>query len=543
MSMFLLTFFFVPMSQLNGFLLMPGDIGDARLNNYFLENIFKFFTGHVDSLWQMSFFNPFPYVIGFSDNHFGSAPVYLIVRVFGIEPDTSFQIWFLCGYLFNFAGAYFALRYLKGSVIASTIGALIFTFALPVSAHANHAQLHYRFALPLAITFFAIFLDSKQWRNLLIAHAWLVWQFYCGVYIGFFTLLLMFTMSIAYILYILIGRNSSIKEEIKSFIVNWKKLEINKKLIILSGLLSLSILLLILFYPYIRVSNLYGIKRSWEEIAVMLPRPQSYLLSDFSLLWSNRYGSLFDGLPLRHEHQMFIGLVPLLLALIGLFLGIRSTNVNIFIPMLGMLVICVLLTLYLGGASLWYLLHKLPLASAIRAMSRIDQAFLFPIAYLAVVAVDELRKRNKWYLNTIVFFVFPLFILEAGLSSMGTSTKDSWRQRYSEIEKSVPKNVSHDSVLFFAQQSGPPYAVELDAMWVSIMRGSKTMNGYSGFLPPNYRYEYGTDCTELPRRVLAFMKFTNQSDNLDLYRALLARVVPINFVNCDPAWFENPPQK
>ena len=188
MSMFLLTFFFVPMSQLNGFLLMPGDIGDARLNNYFLENIFKFFTGHVDSLWQMSFFNPFPYVIGFSDNHFGSAPVYLIVRVFGIEPDTSFQIWFLCGYLFNFAGAYFALRYLKGSVIASTIGALIFTFALPVSAHANHAQLHYRFALPLAITFFAIFLDSKQWRNLLIAHAWLVWQFYCGVYIGFFTL-------------------------------------------------------------------------------------------------------------------------------------------------------------------------------------------------------------------------------------------------------------------------------------------------------------------------------------------------------------------
>jgi hypothetical protein len=75
------------------------------------------------------------------------------------------------------------------------------------------------------------------------------------------------------------------------------------------------------------------------------------------------------------------------------------------------------------------------------------------------------------------------------------------------------------------------------------MRGSKTMNGYSGFLPPNYRYEYGTDCTELPRRVLAFMKFTNQSDNLDLYRALLARVVPINFVNCDPAWFENPPQK
>ena len=36
---FLLAFILIPIKQLGGFNLMPGDMGDARLNNYFLENI------------------------------------------------------------------------------------------------------------------------------------------------------------------------------------------------------------------------------------------------------------------------------------------------------------------------------------------------------------------------------------------------------------------------------------------------------------------------------------------------------------------------
>jgi hypothetical protein len=44
---FLLFFFAIPARQLgigleSGIPLMPGDVGDARLNNYFLENIWVF---------------------------------------------------------------------------------------------------------------------------------------------------------------------------------------------------------------------------------------------------------------------------------------------------------------------------------------------------------------------------------------------------------------------------------------------------------------------------------------------------------------------
>lgn len=42
---FIFAFLLGPMGQLNYLTMMPGDIGDARLNNYFLENIYQFFAG------------------------------------------------------------------------------------------------------------------------------------------------------------------------------------------------------------------------------------------------------------------------------------------------------------------------------------------------------------------------------------------------------------------------------------------------------------------------------------------------------------------
>jgi hypothetical protein len=68
-AIFLLFFFFIPFSQLSNLSLMPGDVGDARLNNYFLENIYLFFKGKSDSLWHLGFFYPFPFTGGFSDNN------------------------------------------------------------------------------------------------------------------------------------------------------------------------------------------------------------------------------------------------------------------------------------------------------------------------------------------------------------------------------------------------------------------------------------------------------------------------------------------
>ena len=178
---FTVGFWLIPVTQLKNLSLMPGDLGDARLNNYFLENIYQFFAGKSESLWHLPFFYDYPYVIGFSDNLFGTAPIYLVARYLLKEYDTAFQVWFLFGYLANYLAAYFGLRKLDLKILSSAIGSFIFTFAIPATAHAGHSQLHYRFGIPLTITFFIIFLKTGQWRNLVISFGWLNWQFYAGI--------------------------------------------------------------------------------------------------------------------------------------------------------------------------------------------------------------------------------------------------------------------------------------------------------------------------------------------------------------------------
>ena len=525
-----------PIMQLKYLEMMPGDIGDARLNNYFLENVYQFFAGSSGSLWHLSFFSPFPYVLGFSDNLFGSAPIYLLARLLTEQSATAFQIWFLIGYAANFGAAYYALRCLGGSKLAAAVGALIFAFALPTTAHAGHAQLHYRFGVPLATVFFILFLDRKEFRLLTIAGAWLVWQFYCGIYMGFFTLLLLAIATVTHFFYSRYATKIPFAQLVRDYTAQWATQSQYEKFRVLLYIAVLLAVLALLFYPYLQVSHLYAAKRSWGEIATMLPRPQSYFLSDASYFWSSSASKLFAGIPMRHEHQMFFGVIPMLLAVLGFLIGSRNRNGHAFTLMTGVLSGVILLTLYIGGFSLWYILHKLPLASAIRAMTRLDQVLLFPVAYLAVIAIDYLRSHWQWTTKLIVLIILPLMIFEFSGTSMGVSPKNEWRDRLVTNEAAIPKKFPNDSILFFAQSKGPWYGDEIDAMWVSLNHSVNTLNGYSGLFPPGYTGNYGNDCSELPRRVLSYLKFSSQEGDNEAYLTLIKKIVPIGFTGCDERW-------
>lgn len=532
----LLSLFFLPIYRFGLLTNMPGDIGDARLNNYFLENVFQFFYGHSDSLWHLPFFYPFPYVLGFSDNLFGTAPVYLLARIITGQSDTAYQIWFLCGYIANFSAAYYVFRRLGGSPLASSVGALVFTFALPTTAHAGHAQLHYRFGLPLTIVFLVEFLISKKWNSLVVAGAWLVWQFYSGIYMGFFTLLLLAAMIVNYLGYEIIRRKVKPRQLVDVFVKGWKLQTGFKKITVVGEICFLLLMMIVLFYPYWQVSHLYGFERQWSEIATMLPRPQSYFLSDASYLWSASDSKIFSGIPMRHEHQMFIGLMPLILAGVGLFFCYRSNDRQVCMLMLGMSLVVIVLTLNINGLSLWYFIHRFPLASAIRVLTRLDQAFLFPVGYFVVMAIDQFITWRAWGEKIILLVVLPLLVIEFAATSMYTSSKEVWRQRLFVAESRFPKKLPNDAIVFFAQGKGPFYADELDAMWVCLNHGVKTINGYSGSFPQGYSGDYGRDCSELPKRVISYLAFNGKANNRDAYFELIKRVVPIGFMACNDNW-------
>jgi hypothetical protein len=523
--LFIIGFILIPVWQLKWLYLMPGDIGDARLNNYFLENIYQFVLGKSDSLWNLSFFWPFPYVLGFSDNLFGASPVYILARLFSAETDTSFQIWFYFGYVVNYFAAYYSLRKLGFGGVASSIGALIFTFSLPTTVHAGHAQLHYRFGVPLAAVFMFEFFERKDVRSILISGAWCVWQFYCSIYMGFFTLLMLSAMIFSWVVGWRIYRPSALISIGK----NWLKMDGRSRLNAAFGFFLLLCLMALLFYPYVQAKLTYDFTRSWGEISSTLPRPQSYILSDRSMLWKpSDKNSLFDGIPMRWEHQMFVGVVPLLLAVFGVVFG-RGKKILIFSATLILLVFS---TMFLKGFSFWYLVHNLPLISAIRVLTRLDQVFLFPLAVLSAAAVDFALKNNQrrgrvWQVVAILFF-----LLEASATNMYTSVKEDWRQRLHVVERILPVGISKESVLFFAQRKGPYYADELDNMWVSLNHGVKTMNGYSGNTPPGSDYSYQRNCIELSSRVQGYLGISGNVGGESQYLKLVEQVIPVGFLDC-----------
>ena len=530
-AVFLVAFAAIPMARLQGLEFMPGDIGDSRLNNYFLENVFQFLGGGSRSLWHLGFFAPYPYVLGFSDNLFGASPIYLIARLVTGETDSAFQIWFLAGYAANFAAAFYAARRLGLGLPAACVAALIFSFALPTSAQTYHVQLHYRFGIPLSALYLLLFLEEGRVSRLAVSALWLAWQFYCGIYMGFFALLLLAGILVSFLLAGLVRDPSQLRRLPADLLLDWRQATPRSKALTVLGFAFSLLAMVVLIFPYFQVSRLYAVRRSWAEIELMLPRGPSYLMSDASWLWGRLSRQLPD-VPMRHEHQMFVGIIPALLAAAGFFIVVTRARTQTGLAIAGSLVLMVILTLNVAGYSIWSYLYGLPLASAIRVLSRIDQVLLFPIGYLAGIAIDRLW-RSRPAAKAAVGVLVVVLIAEAAMVSMPRSAKAEWRARMAVIDAVYPKGLPASSIVFIAQR-GAPVTHEIDVMWAALRHRNLTLNGYSGLWPQGFSYQYGADCDEILRRVLSYGNFAKQPDPAAAYRALLNRIVPVGFPGCDP---------
>ena len=179
---------------------IPGDLGDARFNSYVLEHFFRWISARDASFWNADFFYPFPLTIAFSDNFLGNAFVYALFRAVGFAREDAFRLWYVAGFVVNFAAADYALVRFRYSRFAAALGAFLFTFGLPIMTQEGHAQLLYRFGVPLAVLALEEFRSRRQLRQLSLAAFWTTWQFYCSIYTGYFLTLLLLSLSLSHVL-------------------------------------------------------------------------------------------------------------------------------------------------------------------------------------------------------------------------------------------------------------------------------------------------------------------------------------------------------
>lgn len=478
-GLLLLGLWLVPLSQTCRLSCVPGDLGDARFNGLILEYFYRWLRGVDAGLVSPGFFYPMPGALAFSDNHWGTAWVYTLFRLLGQDQYRAFDLWYITGCALNFVACNWVLRRLNFSPLAGAVGAFAFAFAMPVIAKSGHAQLTYRFMVPLGMLFWFRFSESGRWR-------WFGWltfavaaQFYMSIYLGYFLALLVVALVVAQFL---LDRHQPIR-----WLNQWKFLsadvEARKDVALGIGFSVVSfVAVLCLLMPYLHFSRLYGFHRATEEVASMLPRVRSYLLADNSAIWRAMSAMFVGEMPMRHEQQMFFGVGILGLALIG-WRSLRS-------PLCGTIGVSILLlvalTLSVGGHSFYALIAGLPGVNSIRAVSRIGLVLIMPLAVLVAAGVDIGRQRGGLW-SALVGLLIMLMIAESATLRTGTYDIGEAQGRIAALRGQLPTTLAKNALVFVPSQAGVPFFIsELDGMGLAQSVNRATLNGYSGNQPAGY---------------------------------------------------------
>lgn len=496
---------------------IPGDLGDARFNGVVLEHFYRWLNGSEQRLLSPHFFHPMPGASTFSDNHWGTAWIYSAFRTLGADRYLAFDLWYLTGFLLNFVVSHVVFRKMQFSPWASAVAAFAFTFALPALARHGHAQLTYRFLVPMGLLLWQRCLADGRWRWFAAVSAVVVAQFAISIYLGYFLVLLLVAWTLA----------DALLDRLwpRPWLTRWyqqrQTSSARERYLSIALIAVAGIGLVALLYPYLHYARLYRFGRSLGEVSTMTPRLQSYLLADLSTIWGGLSAKLGAGIPARQEHQLFFGVGLLGLALLG---ALRATTRQARVAMVSLLLLFVL-TFTVGRYSLYLGLALLPGVGAVRAVARIAVVMALPLALLAATAVDAV-PRGRWAYRLLVMVLVLCLVLEAATYRTEGFRFAEARQRVFALEQKLPGQVPADVVVFNPLRTDEAFYVsELDAVVMAQETGLATLNGYSGNYPPGYKPEPKLSaCGQAEKRLRGAAAFQRRRPQVALNGSLVSRV-------------------
>lgn len=465
---------------------------DSRFNMYVLEHGYQSMIHRSVHFWDAPFFYPHKNVVAYSDNLLGNLPIYSTYRALKFSREQSFQYWTLLSLALNYISGYLALRSFGARRLAAGLAAYVFAFGLPVYAQIGHIQLLPRYLVPWIFVCASNLAVSGRIRDFAWIAALMVGQMYLGIYGGILTGVTLAPYLLAFLVF------GDCRQALFHITGLGKTMAVRALIVLFAALALLPIAV-----PYLHATAEVG-TRSWDEISTMLPRLGSWLFpTDSSILWSwithLDYLALHD-IPVRWEHRNFVGLTMLLSLLAWPFLKAREGRLAYLASRAWWsLFFCFLLTLFIWDWSFWKLLLAVPGVGAIRAVTRIVLFMLFPMSMVLAATLDQCidRVRSQYFgaFDGEVKFaalgcLLAIFVfVDSGVRSVG---KVSFSQSMQEVDKikHALKNIKprNGYAFWVCQRSpgAPDYLTQLDAMLASQDLGIPTLNGYSGWDPPEY---------------------------------------------------------
>ncbi|MBP6574522.1 MAG: hypothetical protein KA230_08730 [Flavobacteriales bacterium] len=381
--------------------LVPGDLGDSRFNNYILEHFHQYATGKVDNYWDAPFMYPYKNVVALSDNLLGTAPMYSLFRNLGYSRESAYQLWILALFSLNYICCFIALfLWSKRSTLAAC-GAFVFAFGIYMIGHLEHAQVFPKFMVPMAFWWCWQWLGSGRAKHMLLMALAVVYQFYCGIYLGF---LLCYALA-----FLVIGYGVVNFRQLRGFQPgHWRRLAKGGAVLIVVALLMWP-----LMQPYVAAGNAIGL-REFAEVENTIPRLWSYFFTHpAALSWRSLSQHSVEGFHTWWSHFHFMGALPwlgiLLLPLVlwksGADARLRKSMAMLGIAFLLSTVFC----LRFGDFTLYRLIHHLPGFGSMRSMDRIMNVQAMYFAAIMVMVFAAITTRT--WVQLALAFCLPLAVV------------------------------------------------------------------------------------------------------------------------------------
>ncbi len=462
--------------------LIPGDLIEARSNNYVLEHFHSFITGRQDRYWDAPLIYPAQNALAHSENLLGSAPIYSVFRSIGLTRESAFQAWIVTVFALNFWCCFIAMRIWTGKTLASAAGAYIFAFGISTLDHLSSIELLPRFASPFALVFTWSYLRTTKVRFLIWAIAALVLQLYCGLQIGIQLLVCLFFLGIAHSIVFRRG-------------TEW---DIDRKLIAPIALTIILIVAMIpLMIPYLSAS--FDVIRKDPGPAVQVSALFNSYFTSHPAATSWQDLALDGSLHIRATTGKFfpggICIGSLLIALILMLIRRDRMQRNIAIPLIALFLSTAFQFLYLcidwpgtvprmtgafSGAIhalpniqiLFFILDFVILISILpdRKWITLIMVPLVPITILIdnKIDADRIPTFNKWHARNLV--------AEVERDITATDPKDFSAIAYMPLMPVIEDELIHDRVT----------ETNITAMLAAQQLDLPIVNGYTGSYPEGY---------------------------------------------------------
>jgi hypothetical protein len=424
-------------------------------------------TGQViepKKYFQSNQFYPQKLTLAYSEHLF--IPSLIFAPIFSITDNliVATNITTLMTFILTFISCYFSFRLIIKDEASCLVGALIFTFNPLTLAHfPGHLQLLNRYFLPPFFVFMWRFFQNPTIRNSVMMFLFLTLNIFTCMYFAIFSSVILLIIFSAVIIYKLLSRDLYI---------------VNKLIKSLIAALPFIIISILYFYPYLEVYRAESAIRSLQESI-----NNSASLSD----WLN-FGNLFKNYYSFPEKVVYLNILPFVLFLVGMRYFLH--NFKLFAAILFLSFVFSLGPNQDGIILPYYFFYKiLPFLGAIRAPSRYQFIFYVPFALFAAQGFLLLKSRFKLRHNILlILFCLLLLIENVQLTSFDDTSlvhreitylkKNSWSTFY-KLQNKVTLHL-------------PTYAFEdigKDARYLIWSSYSQeiTLNGYSGYYPPNQK--------------------------------------------------------